>query len=278
MPELPEAHTIASDLNASLTGLSISSVRISDPNVLGGPYSPDLISDIPITGVERLGKMIIFRFEEDVALLTTLRMTGQFVWEDRIPPKERGLSKARAAFTIRGEDGLLNGQTLLFRDVRKFGRLYFLPGKDLKELIKRFNLGPDALAISPEDLMKMTAAHRLMPIKSLLMNQHVIAGIGNIYSTESLFSARLTPFRLGESIRKEDAKKLHRNIHKVLNSAIENRGSTVANYTAPNGEGTFQNFHRVYGRARRPCRICRNPLAIGKISGRVTVYCKKCQN
>jgi formamidopyrimidine-DNA glycosylase len=275
MPELPEAQTIVNDLNTSIRGCVINDTRVFNSSVLAGPYSPELVHGTPIKRVERVGKMILFRFMDDANLLSSLRMTGQYVWGD-YPYGAGAPPHVRAAFLIADRHGNIQDKALLFRDIRRFGRLFFAREKELREILEGLRLGPDPLELEADQMFNLIRTHK-KPIKSILMDQHIISGIGNIYSAEILFAARISPFRLGTEFTEPLSVKLHRASLKILTAAIKERGSTVTNYESPNGKGGYQRFHKVYGKGKKPCPVCRNILRVAKIGGRSTVYCERCQ-
>jgi formamidopyrimidine-DNA glycosylase len=276
MPELPEAHTIANDLNESMRGHMICDAQFLSPGVLGGPYSPEIVMDKPIKRVERVGKMILFHFMGDAFLLSSLRMTGQYIW-GKYPSVNEAPPHVRAAFLITDRHGNVQEKALLYRDIRRFGKLFFTREKELRELLDGLRLGPDPFEIDADEMFELVHTHK-KPIKSILVDQHIISGIGNIYSAEILFSARISPFRLGTELSPEQVLKIHRSSLRILKNAMAQRGSTIANYESPNGAGGYQNFHKVYGKAKRPCPVCRNILRVAKIGGRTTVYCARCQH
>jgi formamidopyrimidine-DNA glycosylase len=162
-----------------------------------------------------------------------------------------------------------------FRDVRKFGKVEWLPaGKPSARLEK---LGPDALSIQAEELQAALRGRRIA-IKSALLNQTVLAGVGNIYADEALFSARIRPTRAAGKLTKGEVACLASEIRQLLARAVRSGGSTINDYLKPDGElGGFQDFHQVYGKGEKPCSVCEEPIVRKVIGGRSSHYCAVCQ-
>ncbi|MDR2461181.1 MAG: hypothetical protein LBE38_10480 [Deltaproteobacteria bacterium] len=278
MPELPEAQTIATDLDSKLKGQAIFQAKVFSSSVINKDSDLSLLLHKPILGVERKGKMILFCFASETYLLTSLRMTGQFLFGD-FPQGMDPPCHVRLAFALKdakGTDENSGGGALLYRDIRKFGRLYVRQGEDYVQLLNSFRQGTDALAITLDELMdKLKGSSK--SIKSLLMDQYNLAGLGNIYATEILFSSGVNPIKPASSLKKEEFQSIYENMRSILSKAIEERGSTVDNYEAPFGKGNYQNFHRAYGKAKGLCPICHKPFSLVKEAGRSTVFCPNCQ-
>lgn len=212
-----------------------------------------------IRGVRRRGKQIFIDLDCGV-LYVHLGMTGKLLW-NASPGKY-----TRAVLTL--DEG-----TLLYDDVRQFGRFEFF--ESLPALFER--AGPDALGLSFEEFY-VRLAKRTGQIKSLLLNQSFIAGVGNIYADETLFAARIHPRTQAARISKGRAQVLHANLLAVLRAAIHHRGSSVSDYVDGAGEqGSFQNLHAVYGMAGKPCPRCGAPIRRIVIAQRGTHYCARCQ-
>ena len=167
------------------------------------------------------------------------------------------------------------GQELHFRDVRKFGKLLWLrPGQTDARLQR---LGVDALSITAEILTKSLVKHRIA-VKSLLLDQSVLAGVGNIYADEALYHSKLGPLRPAHSLSPEETRRLSKQIRKVLERAIALGGSTIDDYVHPDGsDGQFQLSFSVYGREGLPCPRCHKPIVRAVIGQRSSHFCPNCQ-
>lgn len=252
MPELPEVETIVRELAPRLQGRHIVSAEILHPRI-ARHSSEDISVTLPgrrVLGVRRHGKFIVMDLDQG-CLTIHLGMTGQFRFDG--PPGPH----TRAVFTL--EDSVL-----LYDDPRMFGAIEAGSAR-----VER--LGPDALTtLSPAKLKRK--AH----IKTVLLNQAVFSGIGNIYADEALFRAGIRPTARNISVPR--AVKLLAAIDEVLREAIEFRGSSVSDYVDINGRsGSFQNRHRVYARESQPCVVCGTAIRKIVVAGRGTHYCPKCQ-
>jgi formamidopyrimidine-DNA glycosylase len=279
MPELPEVETMARELNARLKGRVISKVLlIYEPIVAGDPNDfIDLITGRQILSVFRFGKWIRFDLDGQVGLLIHLKMTGQFsIGSWPVSFDGPWPAHARAAFNIQPAEK--NGQEAFFyHDIRKFGRLRAFKREALEDFLKKLSLGPDPLTISAEcfEALLKTKKGRL---KSVLLDQVIISGLGNIYVDESLFAASLSPLRPANSLNGGQSAHLLTQVKDILTKAIEFRGSTVENYKGLEGGGDYQKFHQVYGKKGHPCPRCGSLLECATVGGRTTVYCPICQD
>jgi len=274
MPELPEVETVRRGLLPEITGRTIQSVEPIDfPGVLG-EYSVDeataRLAGRVITGLDRRGKYLVFALDDDAGLIVHLRMTGVLMLEARTSPAPRF---HRLTIGLDGE------RDLRFADQRKFGRVIpasreALIGLDLK-------LGPEPLSDAfTADTLYASIHRRKAPIKSVLLDQGVVAGLGNIYVDEALFRAGIHPAALGASLGPEQAAGLHAAIQDVLRSGIEHRGTSFSSFRdAYGGKGANQHQLAVYGRGRSglPCVRCGTPLMRIVLAGRGTSFCPTCQ-
>jgi len=274
MPELPEVETVRRSLERLLVGQTIAGIEVGSFAGVLGAVDPALVSAAlegrTITRLRRRGKFLFVDLDDGAGLEIHLRMTGHLEVANRDAPPLRF-----EHLTIR----FASGYDLRFADQRKFGRVIFHAGDPEVELKTR--LGPEPLlpAFTSEYLAGVLA-RRTAPIKSLLLDQRIVAGIGNIYADEALFLARLHPGRPGGSISAPEVRSLHRAIRRVLRSAIQYRGTTFSSYRDGTGQ-SGENQHRlnVYGRGRReePCTRCSRPLAFLVIGQRTSHYCPNCQ-
>ena len=274
MPELPEVETIAADLRPHLVGRTIVRVELSFPTIVRHP-EPELFIDgvagMRIESVGRRGKYILIGLDRrDVLLVIHLGMTGQLRIVDEVAPLEK---HTHAVFFLD------DGRQLRYRDPRRFGRLLLGTEAALVASKKMPPLGPEPIdpEFAPDDLYRRLRRRRA-PLKSVLLDQKAIAGVGNIYADESLHRAGLRPTRLANTVTKKSAARLHESLRDSLQAAILNRGSSVDTYRDAWGEmGGQQERLLVYGRAGEPCFTCGRPLSSIRIAGRTTVFCKHCQ-
>lgn len=273
MPELPEVETIVSDLRPHLTGRTIVSFDLLFPTIVRHPEPEVFIDGVAgrrIAGVRRRGKYILIDLQDDVLLIVHLGMTGQLRLVDADAPLEK---HTHAVFVLD------SGLQLRYRDPRRFGRLLLGSEESLLASKKLPRLGPEP--IDPEfaaDDFYQRLRKRRTALKAFLLDQGAVAGVGNIYADESLHRAKLRPDRLAGSLSRKSARRLHESLRDSLLVAIANRGSSVDTYRDAWGEiGGQQEQLLVYGRAGEPCFTCGRPLALIRIAGRSTVFCRRCQ-
>lgn len=267
MPELPEVETVRRQLAPTLVGRKISAVECSRPSYFFLTAPRRLKAGLEgksVLKLERHGKALIATLSDESRLLLHLGMTGQLV--SRLLPQD-----GHVHLVLR----LTGGKVVSFRDVRKFGKVEWLPpGKSSARLDK---LGKDALFIEGEELLS-TLRGRRIAIKSALLNQTLLAGVGNIYADEALFSAGIRPTRPAGKLTKLEVLRLASEIRALLARAVTSGGSTINDYLKPDGAlGGFQDFHRVYGKGREPCPVCERPIIRKVIGGRSSHYCGACQ-
>jgi len=261
VPELPEVETVVRTLAPKLTGRRIVDARFTSHHVVRQKFSAlrAHVRNQPVKSVERHGKFIVIELDRGV-LTVHLGMTGKLLVDSEPGPY------ARAVFTL--DRGLL-----VYDDIRHFGRIEW--SAQLPE--RAAALGPDALHISLDDFLRLLKRRRSR-IKPLLMNQRFLRGMGNIYTDEALFEARIHPLALASSLSKARATRLHRAMVDILSEAIRLKGSSISDYVDASGErGSFQAQHQVYGRAGEPCFICGTPVRRIVVGQRGTHYCPKCQ-
>ena len=268
MPELPEVETIRAQLAPQLEGRTLARVEILDPR-LTRPYdlfeiAEELEGDVVIA-VERRGKYLLLRLESGLGLLVHLRMTGSF-----------GFAPATHERAVIELD---DGSRLVYRDVRRFGTWLVLEAAELEPYLSTKN-GPEPLGSRFTAAWLMSQlARRWAPVKAVLLDQRVVAGLGNIYADEALWRARLSPLRPANSLSQEEAARLVRAIRAALRAGIERQGSTLRDYAAPDGApGSMQEEFRVYGRHGLPCSRCGTAIAKARVGGRGTWYCPRCQS
>lgn len=271
MPELPEVETIAAELNGALTGRTITAVAVHWARTVAAPDPATFAAELcgrSICYVTRRGKWLALSLEPAGALLIHLRMSGRLLLEPADGPEDPHTRVVLA---------LDNGQRLRFSDPRKFGRMALV---DCAEEVLS-DLGPEPLAetFTPEQLAQMLGTRRTR-IKPLLLDQHFLAGLGNIYTDEALWQAGIHPLRRANSLTDAEAARLHQAIRQVLTAAVAARGTTLEDtrYVGPNGvPGEFAARLAVYGRAGQPCRRCGTAIMRCVVGGRGTYLCARCQ-
>ncbi|MDR2199786.1 MAG: DNA-formamidopyrimidine glycosylase [Deltaproteobacteria bacterium] len=279
MPELPEAQTTVDDLRLLLAGRRIRDVLVKDSGVLGaGTVSPERFRGRELLAPERLGKAVLLPARGSLFILASLRMTGQFL-SGPLPeknPLESFPRHVRLALRLEKNSPRENPAALFFRDQRKFGRLYFFDREGLSAFLEKSAPGPDALTIDPKDFHERLSRGRA-PVKNLLLQQKLVSGLGNIYATEALFAAGISPERPGNELSLKESALLLKKIKEILLEAVSLRGSTVKDYRAPLGPGSYQTRHQAYGKAGEKCPLCGRPFKKIALGGRGTVFCPGCQ-
>ena len=274
MPELPEVETIARDLESTVRGATVRAARVFRADVLRGGTAKRFVEGLEGASFERFwrrAKYVVADLSTGDRLVVSPRFTGALLVE----PGASG--RAGGDYTcIRFP--LADGRTLRFRDVRRLGTV---------ELMAPARFEAFTAAIGPEPLEASFTAERFTDIvrsstraiKTILMDQRRIAGIGNIYANEALWRARIRPTRRGSSLTRAQAALLHAESTGVLRSAVEQRGTSFRDYRDPyGGRGGFLGLVKVYGREGEPCARCGNTLRSSHaLEGRVTVWCTACQ-
>lgn len=313
MPELPEVETVARTLAPQVCGRRIVGVLVLNSGTWQSQAAAEHVAaHTPrIRGISRRGKLLLLHFgeggaespgtereipvptssgqwplfyssagieqgrlslegqspDEVVALAFHLRMTGRlFVYPQGTEPG----AHTRVIFELD------DGRRLFFDDTRKFGQVRALCGRELENWDFWRELGPEPLELAPEAFASLFRSRRA--VKALLLDQSVLAGVGNIYADESLFRAGIRPDAKGCDIEPELLKALHKALVEVLLLSIRECGSSIRDYRTARGDvGAFQNSFYVYGRAGEACRKCGTTLEASRIAGRATVFCPKCQ-
>ena len=273
MPELPEVETIRQDLLNHVKGKSILAVEVRDRRVIFGELDDFLkkCRGKEIFDIARRGKAVVISLKGGGYLIVQLGMTGQLVCSSAAGCASHTDKSTKIIFQ------LSNDLALLYNDQRLFGRVYV--ADHLEDVAFFKTIGPEPLGVDfnvawlIEQLKK-----RKSPIKSLLLNQQFVAGIGNIYASEILFDAQIKPQRLAYRLRLTEIESLYRSTIRILQKAIRYRGTSMRNYRDGLGrQGQFKNRIKVYGREAEHCLVCRTPIERIVQSGRSTFYCRKCQ-
>ncbi|MBU6389136.1 bifunctional DNA-formamidopyrimidine glycosylase/DNA-(apurinic or apyrimidinic site) lyase [Patescibacteria group bacterium] len=315
MPELPEVETIRRGLEDHVVGRAIRSIEVRSPgSFLGDPTQAE---GAMITGLERRGKLLIFRLNNDHALTIHLKMTGQLIWkaverEEELPvevdnatlpfsssdPDDPALESDENEVVMGGhpEEAYLeplphkhtrviirfdDGSVLYFNDLRKFGRVSVLRADQVADLPFLQAIGPEPLErdFTDEYLSNQLDKHKDQPIKTFLLDQANIAGLGNIYADESLFRAAILPDRPAGSLTAGEICNLRDSIQETLELALRAGGSSARDYVNAVGErGTYLKTANVYHRQGLDCNRCNTgKIQRKKIGGRSTHYCPICQ-
>jgi formamidopyrimidine-DNA glycosylase len=274
VPELPEVETYVRELTPELTGRTITAAHVFWPRTIAEPLAeefPNRIAGLSFDSFDRRGKYRLLGMNDGSTLIVHLRMTGKLL----ILP---GDSERNLHTHVVME--LDNGSTLHYNDPRKFGRIWLVP--DRTTVLAK--LGPEPLTDDFRvDEFAARLAGRSAPVKSLLLDQRLVAGVGNIYADESLFRAGIHPARAGGSLTPDEIARLHIAIREVLEAGIRRRGSTLGgsslqNYLRPGGlPGDFQNEFFVFRRTGEPCLVCGTPIVRTVIGQRSTHFCPHCQ-
>lgn len=315
MPELPEVTVIVKGLNEKLKGLVFSGVEFDWPKKFlwgrrpagrSGPEGDYSIKDLKgakVERVERIGKVVVVDLTKDerlktnakksirrssldvsrISILIHLKLTGQLVYQDAktriagghpIPP----LNLPSPNKTTRATFEFTNGGHLYFNDLRKFGWVKIVESEKSTVESAIGKLGPDALEISYKDFSERLKAKGQSRIKKLLMDQTFVCGIGNIYSDEALWYAKVHPSRSVASLSDAEIKGIYEGIRKSLKLSIEQGGSSANSFVGSGGEkGLFLSFAKAYHMTGRPCARCGTPIARKKMDGRSAHFCPNCQ-
>ena len=292
MPELPEVETIRLDLEKALIAKKIISLRILSPNTVKNNknfFNKNLLG-FKFLEISRRGKLLIFKISGgDNFLLVHLKMTGQLIYLEGKNKIAGGHSLKEGSFleTVGGDlpnkytrvvFNFKDNSKLFFNDLRKFGYLKIISGEELAKILVE-NYGPEPLEKKlDEKYLEQVFKNRLRPIKNLLLDQKIIAGLGNIYVDEALFLAGILPNRTAKSLKAQELSALVKAIKNVTSLALKNRGTTFSDYLDSKGrKGNFSKFLKVYGRQGETCFNCRRKIMKIKLGGRGTHYCSKCQ-
>lgn len=281
MPELPEVQAVVDTLAPALTGARIINAELLRLDVASAhrftrpkPGSPPPDLDLPgllggrrIQGVTRRAKRILFTLDNETGFYIHLGMSGRLTLADAEAERPK-----HTHFVLEARDGSRKTRLLLFADPRRFGKIVYLPSLADDEA-----LGPEPLTLTSSRFhASLQKAKR--PLKPALLDQTLIAGLGNIYVDESLHAAKLHPLRKASSLTLAEASVLLRHIKSILKRAIAARGSTLRDYRDANGNpGAFQTLHQVYDRKGHPCPHCKKPIERIIVGGRSTHLCLNCQ-
>ncbi|MFT8870831.1 MAG: DNA-formamidopyrimidine glycosylase [Sporolactobacillus sp.] len=273
MPELPEVETVRQTLETLVVGRTIESVDVRCARIIQRPTEPQtfaaLLSGQTFKAISRRGKFLLLQFEH-LVLVSHLRMEGRYALEEDSVPADK---HTHVIFH------LTDGMSLRYSDVRKFGTMHlFVKGEEYEQAPLN-RLGPEPLSSAfTVCLLSACCAKTARAIKNVLLDQHCVAGLGNIYVDETLYRAGIHPLSPAEGLSTEQLAALHRAIRATLSEAVAMGGSTVRTFVNSQGHiGAFQTRLRVYGRKGAPCARCGRPIKKIKVGGRGTHYCPNCQ-
>ncbi len=269
MPELPEVETVKNELLPHVTGRSITGITLFWEGIVKEPSAAEFCSGLTgqrILGIARRGKYMIFFLSGGDYLIIHLKMTGSLIVQKSTEEPPR--------FT-RAVIHLDDGNGVFFRDPRKFGAMRLVEDRD--RIVGK--LGPEPLeADFTAQVLARRLAKRKAPMKALLCEQNLVAGIGSMYADEALFAAGIHPVRSAKSLSREEIERLYRAIRRILRAAIENKGASVSTYFRPDGsKGTAHFEFRVAHRGGKPCLVCGTPVERIVVRGRGSYFCPKCQ-
>jgi formamidopyrimidine-DNA glycosylase len=273
VPELPEVETVVRDLRSCLSGRRLADVRQASRQALRKRWRPAWNAAVAGQRVENLtrrGKWILAALEDQAVLVFHLGMTGQLTV---VPAETPFADHTHLIFDLDKGD-----EQLRFRDIRRFGSVTLFPTQAaLEDFFAGSRLGPEPFNV-PAKYWRDCLHGSKRCLKAVLLDQSVVAGVGNIYADESLFEARLHPTRLACGLDNAEADRLRRAVATVLRRAINRRGSSIRNYVGGSGlQGEYQNEFRVYGRTGKPCPRCGAAIESLRLAGRSSHYCPKCQ-
>ncbi|MBI5621941.1 bifunctional DNA-formamidopyrimidine glycosylase/DNA-(apurinic or apyrimidinic site) lyase [Candidatus Falkowbacteria bacterium] len=287
MPELPEVETIVRELNKKVTRKKIIALAVTAPKMVNLPVRGlrQRLVGSTIKKVSRRAKMIIMELANRRYILIHLKMTGQLIYrggKGRIGavgghPIVNGLKNLPNSFT-RIIIIFADGSVLFFNDLRKFGWARLVDQKHLDGVLAEYGIEPFTAAWTLKNFQAALGRYPRRKIKQLLLDQGVIAGVGNIYADEACFSARIRPMRQTGSLRAAEVTALYRAIPKILHRSISHGGTSADQYVRTDGsQGGFMPYLQVYGRGGQPCKKCKTKITKIQLNGRGTHYCTHCQ-
>lgn len=272
MPELPEVETIRRQLQKNIAGKTIKSVGVVYPKVVHGVSVPIFVQALEgrkIKEVGRQGKLVLIRLNGNETLVVHLKMTGRLLLHGSTTKS----TEVIFTFTDRS--------TLHYDDLRRFGYIKLTPTEQEARVVQKEKLGVDFFdrALTAEKFKELIRSRAGTQIKPLLLDQSLMAGVGNIYAQEACFAARMHPLRKAGSLSEKEITALYRALYRIMMSAIKYGGTSSDDYRDALGkEGKFAAYLQVYGREGAPCRRCKTKLQKQNIGGRGTVFCSKCQS
>jgi len=279
MPELPEVETIKGQLNKKIRDKKIKTVEIKLAKMLAGVTVDNfkkIVEGRKIKSVERRAKLLIINLSNNYSLAIHLKMTGQLLFFKNIQDWEAYKNKSAVHLIYYFE----NGSLLVHTDVRQFGYVKLIKTAELEALFRKESFGPEPLAhdFTLKKFKNLLIQKPRAKIKPLLMDQTFLAGMGNIYSQEVCWAAKIFPTRSVQGLTPQEIRALYVNLIKILCQAVSARGSSVDNYLDTEGQpGEYVSRLKVYGREGAKCYRCDGTIKKMTLGGRGTYYCPKCQ-
>lgn len=271
MPELPEVETVVRTLENSVVGKTIQDIIVFREKTIDGDaikFRNSLLNQT-ITSMSRVGKFIIFHLTNKFVIISHLRMEGKYFFRE----KEVPISKHDLVIFI-----FKDSTTLTYNDVRRFGTIKLSNEDKYLQEPPLNNVGPDPFMMNNINRLKTSFKNKNIPIKSALLDQSVMSGLGNIYVDEVLYRCKINPFKKAENVTDNELKLILKNSQEVLATAIKNKGSTIKSYhPSENESGNYQNSLLAYGKKDTKCPRCGHYFVKSKINGRGTTYCPYCQ-
>lgn len=273
MPELPEVETVKRSLAKRVVGRVVADVEVNLPKIirgLGPAEFKERLVGRKILGMSRRGKYLLTSLDNGQTLITHLKMTGRWLYSKGDEPLAK---HTHVVFTLD------NGDQLRFQDLRQFGFMHLVPDQELDQVSGLAALGVEPLSPGfTREYLAEALKRRKIKIKQFLLDQTIIAGIGNIYADESLFAAGIHPERVAASLTDEEIDRLFASIRRVLEAGVAYRGTSVSDYVDGEGQpGEYQNFLNVYAREGKACPVCGAPILRYKVGGRSSHHCPNCQ-
>ncbi len=272
MPELPEVETVKEILKQQILNKKMIDVKIYYPKIIENINPQDFKKKLinqTIIDIKRRGKWLMFELN-DYYLLSHLRMEGKY----NIKKLNEPLHKHEHIIFI-----LDNNLELRYKDVRKFGKMHLLKKENIFQKYPLNNLGLEANDLKlTSSYLKEKLKNKQIPIKTALLDQSIITGIGNIYANEILFLSKISPLKRSKELTNQELKKIIDNSKIVLEKAIKAGGTTIKSFTSSEGiRGNFQKQLLIHGKEKEPCPFCSSPILKIKVNGRGTYYCQNCQ-
>lgn len=284
MPELPEVETIRRDLIKQVLNKKIKKVIIKKSRLVKNPdnfFIKNLVGN-KIVAIDRIGKLIIFVLQNKLYLLTHLKMTGQLIYIKKKMRTVGGHSYKSDPMNYPNKYTYVvieftDNSNLYFNDMRTFGYMQIVNEKELELIKTKFGIEPLTKNFTFANWEKLFS-NKKTNLKALLLNQQLIAGIGNIYADEICFAAKIRPTRQVNKLTKQEIRELFNQTKKIIRQAINQRGTTFNNYVDTLGrKGNFVKHLQVYGRNNDKCKICQTTIKKIKLAGRGTHFCPQCQ-
>lgn len=271
MPEIAEVETVRNTLKNMVLNKEIKSVKVIYDKILESPVTEfkNVLPGKKIIDIKRIGKWLIFDLG-DYYLLSHLRMEGKYF----VKKSAEEINKHEHIII-----SFVDGTDLRYHDTRKFGRMNLIKHEDLEktEAIKKQGIEPISPDLTKEYLYSQIH-NKKMPMKTILLDQTIIAGLGNIYADEVLFASRINPLKKGADITLNDCQNIKQAAKEIITKAIQYGGTTIKSYTSSLGvTGKFQQYLMVHKKEGEPCPVCKSTIQKIKVGGRSTYFCPKCQ-